>query len=61
LVGAVNLGQHLDRWRAIVTIGDASYAQYLFHGTLMLWLFFHWPRIVDLIISAVGPWGIKDF
>jgi exopolysaccharide production protein ExoZ len=59
LVGAVNLGQYLSgRWRAIVKIGDASYAQYLFHGMVMLWLFIHWPRIVNFIISAVGPWGI---
>jgi exopolysaccharide production protein ExoZ len=59
LAGVVNLGQHLDvRWRAIVRIGDASYAQYLFHGMVMLWLFVHWPRIVDLLIKTVGPWGI---
>lgn len=59
LAGAINLGRHLDdRWRAIVMIGDASYAQYLFHGMVMLWLFIHWPRIVNLLIKTVGPWGI---
>jgi exopolysaccharide production protein ExoZ len=59
LAGAVNLGRQFDgRWRAIVMIGDASYAQYLFHGMVMLWLFVHCPRIIDLLIKTVGPWGI---
>jgi peptidoglycan/LPS O-acetylase OafA/YrhL len=58
VAGAVNLGQHLDgRWRAIVKIGDASYAQYLFHAMVMLWLATHWPHL-NFLIETVGPWGI---
>jgi exopolysaccharide production protein ExoZ len=58
LVGAINLEQYCDgRWRAIVKIGDASYAQYLFHGIVMLWLATHWPHL-NFLIKTVGPWGI---